>query len=110
MGAGIDRLQGYRDAIRQGGLHVDESYEQAGDFGQESGAIAMQALLGRHPDLDAVFCASDVMAVGALEILRQQERRHTAGCRRRRFRRLIDRDIDGSCSVQRASTDRRDGP
>jgi len=75
MGAGIDRLQGYRDAIRQGGLHVDESYEQAGDFGQESGAIAMQALLGRHPDLDAVFCASDVMAVGALEILRKHQRR-----------------------------------
>ena len=75
MGAGVDRLQGYRDAIRQGGLEVDGSYEQAGDFGQESGAVAMQALLARHPDLDAVFCASDVMAAGALGVLRQQGRR-----------------------------------
>ena len=35
----------------------------------------MQALLDRHPDLDAVFCASDVMAAGALEVLRRQRRR-----------------------------------
>ena len=75
MGAGVDRLVGYRDAIRQGGREVDGSYEQAGDFGQESGAIAMQALLARHPDLDAVFCASDVMAAGALGVLRQHGRR-----------------------------------
>ena len=75
MGAGIDRLQGYRDAIRNGGLQSDGSFEQAGDFGQASGAAAMQALLDRHPDLDAVFCASDVMAAGALEVLRRQRRR-----------------------------------
>ena len=75
MAAGVDRLQGYRDAIRQSGLLTDESYEQVGDFGQESGAIGMQALLDRHPELDAVFCASDVMAPGALRILRQMRRR-----------------------------------
>src|SRR5438094_4920799 len=75
MGAGIDRLQGYRDAIRNGGLQSDGSFEQAGDFGQASGAAAMQALLDRHPDLDAVFCASDVMAAGALEVLRRHRRR-----------------------------------
>ncbi len=75
MGAGIDRLQGYRDAIREGGLATDASFQQAGDFGQVSGVIAMQALLDRHPDLDAVFCASDVMAAGALETLRRHDRR-----------------------------------
>ncbi|HSP08546.1 MAG TPA: LacI family DNA-binding transcriptional regulator [Candidatus Dormibacteraeota bacterium] len=75
MGAGIDRLRGYREAIREAGLQLDESYEHAGDFGQESGVIAMQELLGRHPDLDAVFCASDVMAAGALATLREKGRR-----------------------------------
>ena len=75
MGAGIDRLQGYHDALRQAGLTTDESWQQPGDFGQRSGATAMQALLERHPDLDAVFCASDVMAAGALEILRRDKRR-----------------------------------
>jgi DNA-binding LacI/PurR family transcriptional regulator len=75
MGAGVDRLQGYQDALRHAGLTVDASLQEAGDFGQESGARAMQALLRRHPDIDAVFCASDVMAAGALETLRRERLR-----------------------------------
>jgi DNA-binding LacI/PurR family transcriptional regulator len=75
MAAGIDRLQGYREAIRQSGLQTDESYVHIGDFGHESGAIGMRALLDRLPKLDAVFCASDVMAPGALTVLRQRRRR-----------------------------------
>jgi DNA-binding LacI/PurR family transcriptional regulator len=35
----------------------------------------MTALLGRAPDLDAVFVASDVMAIGALATLRRAGRR-----------------------------------
>ena len=75
MGAGVDRLQGYREALQQAGHALDKSYEAMGDFGQESGGVAMLALLDRHPDLDAVFCASDVMASGALAVLRQHRRR-----------------------------------
>lgn len=75
MGAGVDRLQGYEEAMRKAGLETDESFHQAGDFGQESGAAAMQALMNRHPDLDGVFCASDVMAAGALKTLRRHRKR-----------------------------------
>lgn len=35
----------------------------------------MTELLARHPDLDAVFAASDVMAAGALHALRAAGRR-----------------------------------
>jgi DNA-binding LacI/PurR family transcriptional regulator len=35
----------------------------------------MAALLDRHPDLDAVFVASDLMASGALQTLRERGRR-----------------------------------
>lgn len=35
----------------------------------------MTALLDRHPDLDAVFVASDLMASGALQALRERGRR-----------------------------------
>lgn len=75
MAAGVDRLQGFHDGLRQAGLRADASLEHAGDFGQESGAKAMKVLLDRHPDLDAVFCASDVMAAGALDTLRRHKRR-----------------------------------
>jgi DNA-binding LacI/PurR family transcriptional regulator len=35
----------------------------------------MRALLERQPGIDAVFCASDAMAAGALEALRERKRR-----------------------------------
>ena len=75
MGAGVDRLRGYEDALREAGRTIDPSLRHEGDFGQQSGAKAMHALLLRNPAVDAVFCASDVMAAGALETLRKNKRR-----------------------------------
>src|SRR4051794_10145960 len=70
MGAGVDRLAGYRDALDAAGLPVDEALIEPGDFGEESGRAAMARLLDRRPALDAVFAASDLMAIGALRALR----------------------------------------
>ncbi|TVZ02989.1 LacI family transcriptional regulator [Trebonia kvetii] len=69
---GRGRLEGYRDVI---GGSFDESLVEEGDYSQDSGERAMTKLLERHPDLDAVFAASDVMAVGALNALRRAGRR-----------------------------------
>jgi DNA-binding LacI/PurR family transcriptional regulator len=73
MGAGVDRLTGYREALGPGRYRAD--LVEVGDFTQQSGASAMSALLDRVPDLDAVFAASDLMAVGALATLRSAGRR-----------------------------------
>jgi DNA-binding LacI/PurR family transcriptional regulator len=75
MSAGIDRLEGYRQALVSAGIPVDEALVEEGDFGQESGQQAMAALLRRRPDLDAVFCGSDLMAAGALRVLKAAGRR-----------------------------------
>ncbi|MFF7651184.1 LacI family DNA-binding transcriptional regulator [Streptomyces sp. NPDC007983] len=72
MVAGIDRLTGYRTALGEAGR---EPLVAAGDFTQESGAVAMRELLGRQPELDAVFVASDLMGLGVLRALRQAGRR-----------------------------------
>ncbi|MET7761496.1 LacI family DNA-binding transcriptional regulator [Streptomyces sp. NPDC005336] len=72
MVAGIDRLAGYRAALGEARL---EAAVAVGDFTQESGAVAMRDLLDREPRLDAVFVASDLMAVGVLRALRQAGRR-----------------------------------
>jgi DNA-binding LacI/PurR family transcriptional regulator len=69
MPAGLDRLAGYREALNDAGLGTDPNLEAAGDFTQESGALAMSRLLAARPDLDAVFVASDLMAAGALPVL-----------------------------------------
>lgn len=72
MVAGIDRLAGYRSAL-QGSR--SRSIVAVGDFTRESGAAAMRQLLDDDPKLDAVFAASDLMADGALRMLRQSGRR-----------------------------------
>ena len=69
---GRGRLEGYRDVV---GASFDPSLVAEGDYSQDSGERAMDALLERHPDLDAVFVASDVMALGALVALRRAGRR-----------------------------------
>ncbi|MGY1815271.1 LacI family DNA-binding transcriptional regulator [Blastococcus sp. SYSU D00820] len=68
--AGIDRYAGYQQALAAAGLpHCPERVAE-GDFTEGGGARAMTTLLERAPDLDAVFVASDLMALGALRVLR----------------------------------------
>ncbi|MFJ5137706.1 LacI family DNA-binding transcriptional regulator [Streptomyces sp. NPDC088707] len=69
------RLDGYREGLAEAGLAADESLVATGDFTEEGGRHAMRRLLGRRPDLDAVFAASDVMAAGARSVLREAGRR-----------------------------------
>ncbi|WP_433183455.1 LacI family DNA-binding transcriptional regulator [Actinoallomurus sp. CA-150999] len=72
MGVGVDRLEGYRDALSAAGLTGPVAY---GDFSEESGERGMRELLAREPRLDAVFAASDPMAFGAMRVLKQLGRR-----------------------------------
>ena len=72
MSAGLDRLAGFRKGLGRG---FRTRYVEYGDFEQEGGAAAMGRLLDRVPDLDAVFAASDLMALGALAELRRRGRR-----------------------------------
>ncbi|MFC7528148.1 LacI family DNA-binding transcriptional regulator [Actinoplanes sp. GCM10030250] len=72
MVAGIERLSGYHRSLTQAGL---PQLVAPGDFTRESGIAAMLDLLERDPELDAVFAASDLMAHGALQALRDSGRR-----------------------------------
>ncbi|MER5626157.1 LacI family DNA-binding transcriptional regulator [Streptosporangium sp. NPDC002544] len=71
MIAGIDRLNGYRAVLRDSDRR---SIVAVGDFTRESGTSAMRQLLADDPELDAVFVANDLMALGALTALRQAGR------------------------------------
>ena len=67
MSAGLDRLAGWSSALGEAGLATDAvAY---GDFTTDGGAQAAEQLLAAHPDIDALFVASDLMAVGALAVL-----------------------------------------
>jgi len=66
---GLDRRQGYLNALNDRGMTIEEALIVEGDFTEVSGFTGMQRLLRQKPD--AVFVASDTMAFGALRALRQ---------------------------------------
>ena len=74
MAAGVGRLAGWRRALSEAGVGVDDELVEHGDFGEASGASAAVTLLERRPDIDAVFAASDPMALGVLHTLAQRGR------------------------------------
>jgi DNA-binding LacI/PurR family transcriptional regulator len=69
MAAAEDRLDGYAAALADGGVRLRKGLVANGDFSFDSGRRAMAALLRRHPDVDGVFAANDLMAMGALQAL-----------------------------------------
>lgn len=70
MPAGIDRLAGWHSAMTDAGLTTDAVAR--GDFTLAGGVRATRDLLDAHPDLDAIFVASDLMAMGAITVLRER--------------------------------------
>ena len=64
----IDRKEGYEQALIEHGRKVDGSLIVVGDFTEESGYAAMKQLLPAKPD--AVFAASDAVAIGAIRAVR----------------------------------------
>ncbi|RKS80559.1 DNA-binding LacI/PurR family transcriptional regulator [Motilibacter peucedani] len=67
MTAAVDRLSGFRGVLRQAGR--DTGLVAYGSFTRASGERAMAELLEREPGIDAVFAASDVMALGVQRAL-----------------------------------------
>jgi LacI family transcriptional regulator len=66
---GLDRKAGYLKALKEQGQNIDKSLITEGDFTEAGGYAAMQRLLPVRPD--AVFAASDGMALGAMRAVRE---------------------------------------
>lgn len=61
-----DRRTGYEAALRSARRRVDTDLCIETTLDIDAGAAAMGALLDRRPDVRAVFCSADALAVGAL--------------------------------------------
>ena len=62
-----ERLQGYKAALLDRGLDYDPSLVALGDFTSDGAERALRELMQRAHDITAVFCASDLMATGAMK-------------------------------------------
>jgi LacI family transcriptional regulator len=73
--AAHERAEGWRAVMREAGLPASDDWLEEGGFDAPSGHRALKALLSRVPDIEAVFIASDVVALGAIGALRSLGRR-----------------------------------
>jgi DNA-binding LacI/PurR family transcriptional regulator len=71
----LERYRGYRAALDAAGLEPDPRLQVGAISTEASGYEAMQALLERRIPFDAVFGASDLIAIGAMSALDAAGRR-----------------------------------
>jgi DNA-binding LacI/PurR family transcriptional regulator len=69
-----DRYRGYEAALLAAGNEVDPALVAYTNYSPAAAAVAMQQLLEDAPDLDAVFVNSDLMAIAAMDVIRDTGR------------------------------------
>jgi LacI family transcriptional regulator len=65
--SGHQRARGYRAALATAGLPYQPDWVRACSPVVESGQVIARALLATHPELTALVCYNDLVAVGALQ-------------------------------------------
>ncbi len=70
--AAAERLKGYRQALSTRDIPFDPLLVREGDWQVSSGHAQAGALLGLPDPPTALFCANDLMAVGAIEAVRER--------------------------------------
>ena len=66
-----ERYHGYRDALRRAGLCADPVLRAPCGLSKRSGQLAVRELLRRGAEFSALFCSTDLSALGALHALRE---------------------------------------
>lgn len=69
--AAAERLKGYRQALSSRDIPFEAQLVREGDWQVSSGHEHAQALLALADPPSALFCANDLMAVGAIEAVRE---------------------------------------
>lgn len=69
---GYERQRGYREALQAYGRVCTDKMIVEGTFTAESGYACMRQLKEAQPELDAVFCVTDIISIGAMRYLREQ--------------------------------------
>lgn len=67
-----ERQQGYEQALSGYGLPIDQNLIKQGDFRQQAGYAAMQELLRLDVRPTAVFTASNLLTLGALQAIHEE--------------------------------------
>lgn len=66
------RFQGYEKTLAAAGQEIEPNRVVFADFSREAGKKGMLKLLEQDPEIDAVFANSDLIAVGAMDAVRER--------------------------------------
>ena len=69
---GRNRPAGYKEALNMAGYSVTDEASVTADFSVQAGYEKMKILLERYPEADAVMCATDKIALGAMNFLKEK--------------------------------------
>ena len=75
-----NRLRGYRKALEKSRVEGSAGLQEEAGTDVAGGADALRRLLERRPDVTAIFCHHDLIAVGALSALRSLGKRVPDDC------------------------------
>ena len=67
------RLEGYKKALNENGLKVSDEMIIHVDLNQKGGSIGAKSLLKLFPNLDAICCVNDPVAVGVYQTLKKNK-------------------------------------
>jgi LacI family transcriptional regulator len=70
VGIAVERLEGYRGALKNAGLRHDPNFIVNAGHGEATGYEGMRKLLDLKPPPDGVFCYNDPVAIGAMKAIR----------------------------------------
>lgn len=71
IAVGTERKRGFLDAMSEYGLSVSDKSIRIGSFYIDNGYSNTPKLLKDNPNLDAIICATDTIALGAVKYLNQ---------------------------------------
>ena len=70
LGTSKDRLRGFKDALFEKGIEKCEV--QMVPYTYEAGGQAIREILSEEKKIDAVFCAGDMLALGAMDTIKYE--------------------------------------
>ncbi|MDX9923516.1 MAG: LacI family DNA-binding transcriptional regulator [Ignavibacteriaceae bacterium] len=68
-----ERVRGYKDALADNGIRIDESYIVGNDFRRENGYISTKMLLKMENPPTAIFAFSDLITLGMLQAISEEK-------------------------------------
>ncbi|MBQ9614561.1 MAG: LacI family DNA-binding transcriptional regulator [Lachnospiraceae bacterium] len=69
VAVGKNRRLGFEAAAAEAGIRPEKLHYAVSRFDADSGEAAMDELLGKYPGIDGVICATDMIALGAMNAL-----------------------------------------